>query len=223
MTKPEHGPHGRSTLSVPPERRHWMRVQLVSVLAVAALLAVGCSTKTSGTAEPSTPLPDATDLPRAGAPKVTAPLKTEQLTNDPCGAATDADIEGIAGKLKGSKVEQIGGGPTCSWVLADLAGSINGGLNVSQPDGLSHLYALKRQGSGVTTFKPLPDIAGYPAVVFANGGEGAGNCNLAVGVRDDMMYTVVTALFDNSPGYNDPCGSSVRVAELAIQHLKAAQ
>ncbi|MFI9449009.1 DUF3558 domain-containing protein [Amycolatopsis sp. NPDC052450] len=200
-----------------------MRARLVSVLAVATVLAAGCNGETGGKAEPSTPTPDATALPRAGAPKVATPLKTEKLTNEPCSAATDAEIEGIAGKLKSSKVEQIAGGPTCSWVLADLAGSINGGLNVSQPDGLSHLYALKQQGNGVTTFKPLPDIAGYPAVVYANGGEGAGNCNLAVGVRDDMMYTVVTALFDDSPGYSDPCGSSVKLAELAIQRLKAAQ
>lgn len=36
------------------------------------------------------------------------------------------------------------------------AGNISGALDVSQPDGLSHLYALKAQGSGLTTFKPLP-------------------------------------------------------------------
>ncbi|MFD5243025.1 DUF3558 domain-containing protein [Amycolatopsis sp. NPDC058340] len=200
-----------------------MRARLLSVLAVAAVLTAGCNGETGGKAEPSTPKPDATALPRAGAPKVTTPLKTEKFTTEPCSAATDTEIEGIAGKVKSSKVEQVAGGPTCSWILADLAGSINGGLNVSQPEGLSHLYALKQQGSGVTTFKPVPDIAGYPAVVFANGGEGAGNCNLAVGLRDDMMYTVVTALFDDSPAYNDPCGTSVKLAELAIQRLKAAQ
>ncbi|GAB3703277.1 hypothetical protein GCM10027598_02240 [Amycolatopsis oliviviridis] len=198
-----------------------MRFRLVSILAAACVLTAGCTGETGGKTEPSIPNSDTTALPRSGAPKVKSPLKSEMLANEPCSAATDTEIEGLAGKVKSSKVEQIAGGPTCSWILADLAGSINGGLNVSQPEGLSHLYSLKQQGSGVTTFKPLPDIAGYPAVVFANGGEGAGNCNLAVGIRDDMMYTVVTALFDDSPAYNDPCGTSVKLAELAIQRLKA--
>ncbi|MFC3453161.1 DUF3558 domain-containing protein [Amycolatopsis speibonae] len=200
-----------------------MRFRLVAtVIATAAMLA-GCGTENGGTPTPAPSSPNATELPRAGAPKVATPLDTAKFASDPCSAATNAEIEGVAGKLKRTEAEDIAGGRGCAWIFNDLAGSVSGGLNVSQPDGLSHLYALNKQGSGVTTFKPLPDIGGYPAVVFANGGEGAGNCNLAVGVRDNMMYTLVTKLFENNPAYNDPCGLNVKIAEFAIQHLKAAQ
>ncbi|MFD5243023.1 DUF3558 family protein [Amycolatopsis sp. NPDC058340] len=96
-------------------------------------------------------------------------------------------------------------------------------MNVSQPDGLSHLYALTAQGSGLTTFKPLPNIAGYPAVEYANGGEGRGACQLAVGLRDDVTYVLVTQLRRGSAYLEDPCGLTVKLAEFAVQHLKAAQ
>ncbi|MFC9250571.1 DUF3558 family protein [Amycolatopsis thailandensis] len=100
---------------------------------------------------------------------------------------------------------------------------MTGHLDVSEPDGLSHLYALKAQGSGVTTFQPVAEIAGYSAVVYANGGEGPGVCNLAIGVRDDMMYVLTTQLFKGNPKYEDPCGLLERFAEFAVQHLRHAQ
>ncbi|MFI6300586.1 hypothetical protein ACIBCH_01820 [Amycolatopsis thailandensis] len=69
--------------------------------------------------------------------------KTDLLTTDPCGAATSAEVEDIAG------------GRGCAWIFAEFADDVSGALNVSRPDGLSHLCALKAQGSGVTPFKPL--------------------------------------------------------------------
>ncbi|MEC3980654.1 DUF3558 domain-containing protein [Amycolatopsis sp. H20-H5] len=192
-------------------------------MATAITFVAACSSTTQGTPNPAPSSTNATGLPRAGAPKVANPLKTGAFESKPCQAATNTEIESAGGKLESAELQPVGNGQSCLWIFADLTGTINGAMNLSEPDGLSHFYALKAQGSGLTTFKPLPDIAGYPAVVFANGGENKGVCNLAVGVRDNMMYTLVTRLFDGSPGYNDPCGVNVKIAEFAVKHLKEAQ
>ncbi|MFI9449007.1 DUF3558 domain-containing protein [Amycolatopsis sp. NPDC052450] len=195
----------------------------VTITCTALLLATSCNGDM--TSEDPTPAPasPSAGLPRAGAPAVRTPLKTDLLTTDPCGAATKSEVEGVGGALKSASAEDIAGGRGCAWIFASSAGNVSGALNVSQPDGLSHLYALKAQGSGVTTFKPLPDIAGYPAVEYANGGEGQGACQLAVGLRDDMTYILLTQLRRGSPYLSDPCGLSVKIAEFTIHRLKAVQ
>ncbi|GAB3703272.1 hypothetical protein GCM10027598_02230 [Amycolatopsis oliviviridis] len=186
------------------------------------LFATACNgDKTSGNPAPA-PTSSA-GLPRAGAPAVQSPLKTDLLATDPCGAASKTEVESVGGALQSAEAEDIAGGRGCAWIFAGFAGDVSGALNVSQPDGLSHLYALKAQGSGVTTFKPLQDIAGHSAVEYANGGEGQGACQLAVGLRDDMTYVLVTQLRGGNPYLDDPCGLSVKIAEFAIQHLKAVQ
>ncbi|EME56750.1 DUF3558 domain-containing protein [Amycolatopsis decaplanina] len=186
------------------------------------LLATACKGDT--TSGSLTPAPASSmGLPRAGAPAVQSPLKTDLLATDPCGAATKTEVEAVGGTLKNAAAEDIASGRGCAWIFANSAGNVSGALNVNQPDGLSHLYALKAQGSGVTTFKPLPNIAGYPAVEYANGGEGQGACQLAVGLRDDVTYVLVTQLRRGSAYLEDPCGLSVKIAEFAIQHLKAVQ
>ncbi|MFJ8910811.1 DUF3558 domain-containing protein [Amycolatopsis sp. NPDC102389] len=81
----------------------------------------------------------------------------------------------------------------------------------------------KRKVAASRPFNVLPNIAGYPAVQYANGGEDPGACQLAVGLRDDMTYVLVTQLRRASPYLDDPCGLSVKIAEFTIKHLKMTQ
>ncbi|WP_410601431.1 hypothetical protein [Amycolatopsis sp. lyj-90] len=69
-------------------------------------------------------------------------------------AATDAEIKSTGVTLRVSEPQVIAGGKGCLWNFTKVSGTVTGNLNVSQPDGLSHLYALKSQGSGLTTFQP---------------------------------------------------------------------
>jgi hypothetical protein len=55
--------------------------------------------------------------------------------------------------------------------------NVNFGMVAGNKDGLSSLYYQGAHG-GLTTFDPIAPIAGYPAVIYANGGEGAGTCTL---------------------------------------------
>ncbi|WP_081809826.1 DUF3558 domain-containing protein [Amycolatopsis keratiniphila] len=201
-----------------------MRVLVTYVLtAVALLLATACGAKSGGTAVPVASARDATSLPRAGAPKVSNPLKTSALESDACAAATEPQVRSTGVTLKTAEPQVIAGGKGCLWIFTEASGTVTGNLNVSEPDGLSHLYALKAQGSGLTTFEPVGEISGYPGVIYANGGEGAGVCNLAIGVRDDLMYVLTTQLFKGNPQYEAPCDLLGQFAAFAIQHLKVAQ
>ncbi|RSN47095.1 DUF3558 domain-containing protein [Amycolatopsis sp. WAC 04197] len=200
------------------------RLVIAAAITCTTLLLVSGCDGTTTSASPAPAPASSVGLPRAGAPAVQSPLKTDLLITDPCGAATEGEVEAVGGgTLKSAAAEDIANGRGCAWIFANSAGNISGALNVSQPDDLSHLYALKAQGSGLTTFKPLPNIAGYPAVQYANGGEGRGACQLAVGLRDDVTYVLVTQLRRGSAYLEDPCGLTVKFAEFAVQHLKAAQ
>jgi hypothetical protein len=72
----------------------------------------------------------------------------------------------------------------------------------------------------LTTFKPVAPIEGYPAVIYANGGEGNAVCTPAVGVRNDLVYTVSPQLRTGNPYLSDPCGIAAKMSAFAIQHLK---
>ncbi|MFC3453159.1 DUF3558 domain-containing protein [Amycolatopsis speibonae] len=198
----------------------------LSVLATAALLVSACDDSDKGnstTPAPSSSVEQSTSLPRAGAPNIDNPLDTAAAEADPCGVVKSDQIQTFGGGTVGrSRVDDLSSGKVFTWVFADGLGTISAGMNTGERDGLSHLYALNAQGSGLTTFKPSEAIDGYPSVVFANGGERGYVCNLAVGVRNDLMYTIVATPGTGNPNRSDPCGMATKLGTLAIQQLKAA-
>jgi hypothetical protein len=200
------------------------RTALLGILACAALLsATGCSNTTNG--NPSTQQPNATSaggLPADGAPNVQNPIaNTATSESDPCSSVTTAQIESLGGKVDRSRVDDMTLGKNCVWVFADGSGNVGAGMVTKNTDGLSGIYYQSTHG-GLTTFKPVSPIEGYPAVVYANGGEGDGVCTLAVGIRNDLVYTVIPRLRPQNPYLTDPCGMATKIAQFAIQQLKAA-
>lgn len=197
------------------------------LLATAALLTSACSDSDKGTPPPqpvSSTAGAEASLPKAGAPNVAQPLDTASAEADPCSLVTNDQIQSLAGgAVERARVDDLSTGKVCAWVLANRLGVISAGMNTGERDGLSHLYALNAQGSGLTTFKPSKPVDGYPTVVFANGGERSYVCNLAVGVRNDLMYTIIATPDTGSPHRDDPCGMATKLAGFAIQHLKATQ
>lgn len=192
----------------------------ISALASVALLG-GCSDQKTGTPTP-TNAPSSAALPSNGAPAVTNPIaNTAKAEADPCSTIPTTEIEAIGGKIKRSGTEQLSMGNACAWVFQESPNTLSGGLTTGNKDGLSSLYAQNATG-GLTTFKPVDPIDGYPAVIYANGGEGKGTCTLAVGVRDDLAYTVIPLLSSSHPSYADPCGLATKVAAAAIKNLKGA-
>ncbi|MGY6657266.1 DUF3558 domain-containing protein [Amycolatopsis sp. TRM77291] len=196
-----------------------------TLLTIAALSSIaflsGCSDQKSGTPTP-TSAPSSTGLPSNGAPAVANPIaNTAQFESDPCAAIPTAEVESLGGKVERSEQENLTMGKACAWIFTKGANTVSAGLVAGNKDGLSSLYAQNATG-GLTTFKPVEQVDGYPAVVYANGGEGPGTCTLAVGIRDDLVYTVIPRLGSDHPSYSDPCGMATKVAAAAIKNLKGA-
>ncbi|KZB85263.1 hypothetical protein AVL48_02175 [Amycolatopsis regifaucium] len=195
---------------------------IVLTVATAALLS-GCSDKKPGDPTPA-PLPASSSarLPSDGAPAVTDPItNTAAVEKDPCSAIPTAEIEAIGGKVERSRTVDLSEGLNCSWLFVEAPSTLSGGLVVGNKKGLSALYAQKSTG-GLTTFKPVDPIEGHPAVIYANGSEGRGTCTLAVGIRDDLVYTVIPHLSAGNPMVEDPCGMAAKVAAAAIKNFKGA-
>ncbi|MFJ8910812.1 DUF3558 domain-containing protein [Amycolatopsis sp. NPDC102389] len=189
--------------------------------AAASLLTGGCGTQVTGTA--TTSVPSSARLPSDGAPAVTIPITdTAAVEADPCSAIPTAEIEAIGGKVERSELEALTMGKACAWIFQEGANTVSAGLVTGNKDGLSALYSQNAAG-GLTTFKPVNPVNGYPAVIYANGGEGRGTCTLAVGVRDDLVYTVIPRLGDDHPSSSDPCGMATKVAAAAIRNLNECQ
>ncbi|AGM10526.1 hypothetical protein AORI_7945 [Amycolatopsis keratiniphila] len=151
-------------------------------------------------------------------------MDTAAAEADPCSVVKSDQVQAFGGgPMDRSRVEHLSSGKVCTWVFANGLGTVSAGMNTGERDGLSHLYALNAQGSGLTTFKPSEPIDGYPSVVFANGGERSYACNLAVGVRNDLMYTIVATPGTGNPNRSDPCGMAAKLGRYAVQHLRAAQ
>ncbi|MFI6300585.1 DUF3558 domain-containing protein [Amycolatopsis thailandensis] len=188
--------------------------------AAVSILAGGCGTQVAGTA--TTSAPSSARLPSDGAPAVANPIaNTAVVEADPCSAIQTAEIEAIGGKVKRSELEPMTMGNACAWIFAAGANTVSAGLTTGNKNGLSSLYAQNATG-GLTTFTSVPPVDGYPAVVYANGGEGKGTCTLAVGVRDDLVYTVIPRLGGDNRSFSDPCGMATKVAAAAIKNFKAA-
>ncbi|RSN59059.1 DUF3558 domain-containing protein [Amycolatopsis sp. WAC 04182] len=192
----------------------------IAALSSMALLG-GCSDQKSGTPTP-TSAPSPTGLPSNGAPAVANPIaNTARYESDPCATIPTADIESIGGQVERSEQENMTMGKACAWIFSKGANTVSAGLVAGNKDGLSSLYAQNATG-GLTTFKPVEPVAGYPAVVYANGGEGPGTCTLAIGVRDDLVYTIIPRLGSDHPSYSDPCGLAAKVGAAGIKNLKGA-
>lgn len=193
----------------------------ITIIAAAAVLS-GCGSESPGQAAPPTLTTPAARLPSNGAPVVPKPIeKTATVEKDPCGAVPIAAIKEIGGKVERSRTVDLSEGLSCSWLFLEAPSTVSAGLVVGNKDGLSALYAQNATG-GLTTFRPVDPVSGHPAVIYANGSEGKGTCTLAVGIRDDLVYTVIPHLSSGNPMVSDPCGMAAKVAAAAIKNFKGS-
>jgi len=193
---------------------------LMSLVAITAAMLSGCGAKGQNTPPP--PPKPSSRLPSNNAPVVPNPInETTRAEKDPCSAVPTAAIEEIGGKVERFRTVELSEGLNCSWLFLEAPSTISAGLVVGNKDGLSALYAQNSAG-GLTTFRPVEPVSGHPAVIYANGSEGRGTCTLAVGIRDDLVYTVIPHLSSGNPMVSDPCGMATKVAAAAIKHLKTS-
>ncbi|WP_081655371.1 DUF3558 domain-containing protein [Amycolatopsis orientalis] len=193
-------------------------------LLASAIFLAGCSGE-SGSASPATSAapPSSTGLP-FGAPSVPAPLDPTALEKNPCAAMTADQVASLGAPLKGTVPQPDDPtGPSCGWRFAtdEAPSSVSGTVFTKDPShgGISGLYGQKQAG-GVTQFEAF-SANGYPGVVYnASSNPPPGSCALAVGLRDDLAYTISVSLDALKQPFADGCELGKKVAGYVIQYLQ---
>lgn len=162
------------------------------------------------------------NLPHSGAPKVANPITdTSAWESDPCGVISDQQFATIGIKIREAVPDpEAPVGPTCDWLTDSGASSFSGAFATINKEGLSTVYASNQAGK-FGKFEVLEMIDGHPAVIAMERDEtNEGVCSLAVGVRDDLDYGIVTTFDSDTPEAKDPCGTAQEIAALAVQTMK---
>jgi hypothetical protein len=200
-----------------------------ALVATALVLVAGCGD--SGAAGTPTTAPTPQSSPTQtdfGEPKVTDALDTSSIDTMPCDVATPEQIATLPGTVRDSFSEDTAAkSRSCAWLFDDESGfsigTVTAGTNMEDGNnGLRTYYQAEAKGQ-LTVFKELPPVKGYPAVAYEQGGEREGKCSMAVGLRDDVVYTASARLTEDHPNYSDPCTVGATVAGFAIDYLKGQQ
>jgi hypothetical protein len=179
------------------------------------VVAAGCTTTSGGT-----PLPDpnstadapSSDEPSAsaggdpsnGAPKVENPLDVSQFEQNPCDALTPEQAQELKVPATG-ELEDNGFGKTCYWRNSETGGMVGLHFFSEIKGGLSSVY-LDAESKDFAYFEPIEDIEGYPAAAYDTKVEDpTTSCSVAVGVTDDLSFTVQVGLSNANVGQKEPC------------------
>ncbi|MEC3978799.1 DUF3558 domain-containing protein [Amycolatopsis sp. H20-H5] len=206
-----------------------IRFTLIGVAFGIGLATTGCSGTSAVNGTPTAPAPSApasTALPSDGAPAVPKALDPAALEKDPCSAMTADQVASLGKPQKSTEPEVAdSGGPKCSWDFAtDGPSSVTGAVFTADPSrsGISGLYS-QHKVDGLTKFEPF-SVDGYPGVVYDNSTNALpGQCAAAVGIRDDLTYTISVSLYSGTTPFTDGCELGKKVAGFVIEYLKKGQ
>lgn len=201
------------------------RVHVAAIMSCAAALFVGACGGTPGNAQPVPESKESTHssgrpLPRHGAPEVTNPLDVGMIKQDPCDAITAHQAKTFSGTVTDTEIES----GDCVWNYDGgryLLGSISGGLDLDNSEGLTRYYAQKDKGNW--QIEPIEPISGYPALIHDVDLKSVGGCVVVVGVQNDLVYTASTQLGSEHPSSDTPCKVAKKLAGFVIGNLKEAQ
>lgn len=186
-----------------------MRFPIGLVTVIAALLVVGpaCSATTPGkpAATPSAAAGHA--LPHDGAPKVPNPVDITRFKAAPCTVLTQSQLRTLGITAQPEPRPDDPAGPVCEW--REGIDGVNTGINfIPNKDGLSDLYAAKKEGR-FQVFEPIAPINGFPAALdLLTDSRSRGDCGYAVGFND---HDAVLIVLSERPGGN-PCDDVKQVA-----------
>lgn len=192
------------------------------------VVAAGCTTTSEGTPRPgsTTEAPSGTspssgDLPSDGAPKVENPLDVSRFEQSPCDALKPEEAQGLNVPATGEPTE-IAFGKGCRWQNVQTQGVVSIQFFSTVKDGLSSVYR-EEKSSGFAYFEPIDDIEGFPAVAYdPEEKKPAADCSVAVGVSDQLSFTVKLGLSSANIGEKDPCQLAAQVADMMTKNMREA-
>lgn len=211
-----------------------MRGSLATSKVIAAIAALGLTVLAGcaqdGEAVPAPPAPpsgspqsSAPETPSDGAPKVQKPIDSAAFEADPCSAISTQQLQSIGLQVKEAKPDLDPAiGPGCDWTIAGNAegGSIGGTFQVENTGGLGSFYRDSQQGE-LGLFEEISPIEGQPAIAYGRKDDrNRGQCSVAVGLRDDLVYVASIGVSPKNPFRADPCSAGQQVATMAVQTLR---
>ncbi|MEV4600346.1 DUF3558 domain-containing protein [Amycolatopsis sp. NPDC049253] len=149
--------------------------------------------------------------------KVSTPLPTDAVLNDPCALLSAGQAGKIGLKTPGKLDDRTP--KACTWESSGNAeNSVGIGALPQNKNGLSDIYSGK---SSAAYFTPVT-IEGYPAVFTDKSDDrSSGSCQLWIGITDQLAVSVGTVI---NVGANkpDPRPVAQKVGQTMIDHLKSA-
>jgi hypothetical protein len=211
-------------------------IKVSAGIAVAVVLAAGCSDKQSGTALPATTTGGdgtgtstggtaPTTTPSGGAPTVKDPLDASKYLSQPCAILSATALTGLnvskPGVPNGNGPVAQSAGPYCTWNTDDqpVNQSYGVGFLTGNKNGLSDTYrGGKKAFPGY--FEPT-EVNGYPAVFNdLTDDRSNGSCNITVGVSGSLAFRV--GIEGSKDTGAKSCDLVKQVAATVIQTLKGA-
>lgn len=195
-------------------------------------MVTGCTTtsestplpgSTSTSEAPSNPPdePSSGDLPSDGAPKVEKPLDAGRFEQNPCDALTAEDAEALNVPAAGEPTE-VAFGKGCRWRNKQTQGVVGIQFFSTDERGLSSVYQEAKR-SDFPYFEPIADIEGLPAVAYdPETAKPTGGCSVAVGVTDQLAFTVQLDLSSANTGQKDPCTVAAQAAGMMAKTMREA-
>jgi hypothetical protein len=203
------------------------RLALALALAVSPfVLTAACSSVETGKVNPTattgaTPSINTTQpgapTAHSKAPPVKQPIDASKYVTNPCSSLTYAQVTGIGGSEAG-KPGDNGSGPGCTWrVGSNFDTSIRIAYLTATQTGLSNIYALNDTGEWKGGYFEPTEISGYPAA-FVSGIDirAKGDCTFAVGITDELMFTVIV----QSRAGNDSCTAAKNVSSEVLKTIQ---
>ncbi|GAA3658674.1 uncharacterized protein DUF3558 [Lentzea atacamensis] len=203
-----------------------MRIPTIVAGTAALALLAGCGDSGGTTGTPTTattPTSNSSgggDTTANGAPKVKNPLDVKAFEANPCGMATPAQVEAFGLPGVTGRVNSGAPGASCIWLGASAPSKITPSATlIPGGKGLDAMYQNK---DSYAAFEVLPAIQGYPAIMNLQVDQRAdGNCDVSVGLSDEVALLVLIVTEKGSPRFADPCGAATEFANQVITTIKA--
>ncbi|MBN6039347.1 DUF3558 domain-containing protein [Amycolatopsis sp. 195334CR] len=197
----------------------------MTLLVAAAAALSACSGETGGNPKP-VETAGSTAAEQPGGPKIANPLDVSAYLGNPCDL-TPLEKLSAAGYTEPGEpkteddVAKVLAGPSCHWSGAEPGVGMTVQVQTGNRDnGIGGVAGLEKakQGRQLGFLEQTEDVGGYPAFFAGQSDRRAtGSCGLAVGVADDLTFTVTSLGYQ---GAQDSCDNSVRVAGIVIDTLK---
>lgn len=174
---------------------------------------------TNPSAIPATTTSTAEQLPSDGAPKVKDPLDVRRYQQNPCRMLTAEQLHELNLPIHGDQ-PQAPLGLACEWMNPETRGDVEIQWGDKNPRGLSGAYAA-RKADRWAYFVEYPDIEGFPGVAASQSdNRNLGECNVEVGVADQLTFIAFIGLSPANVGKKDPCEVAVQVAGMMVKTMK---